>query len=116
MPREYKLYIEDTIESIKKIEDYTKNITHDKFVKNNLIIDGVVRNLEIIGEAVKEIPTGTRERYNSINWKKITGLRDMISHRYFGIDVEIIWDIVKNKIPELKSCITEISNTLNAKK
>ena len=70
--------------------------------------------MQIIGEAVKEIPMETRKKYNYIDWKKIIGLRDMISHRYFGIDVEIIWDIVKNRIPELKSCIIDINKELNS--
>ena len=105
MPREYKLYIEDILNSIKSIEDYTKNYTYDNFAKNKLVVDGVVRNLEIIGEAVKEIPAETKKRYKEIDWKKVIGLRDVITHRYFGVDVDIIWDIVKNKIPNLKLCI-----------
>ena len=114
MPREYKLYIEDITESIKNIEDYTKSVTHDSFVKNKLIIDGVVRNLEIIGEATKEIPSDVRKKHPEMDWKKIIGLRDVIAHRYFGVDSEIIWDIVKNKIPELKSSIINIHKELNS--
>jgi len=112
MQREYKLYIEDILKSIESIEDYTKNFTYDNFARNKLVVDGVVRNLEIIGEAVKEIPVETRKRYNEIDWKKVIGLRDVITHRYFGVDTDIIWDIVKNKIPDLKLCIVKISKGL----
>ena len=73
-----------------------------------MVMDGVIRNLEIIGEAVKKIPSETRKKYPDIDWKRIVGLRDVITHKYFGIDSEIIWDIVKDKIVELRKCIKEI--------
>ena len=64
--------------------------------------DAVIRNLEVIGEAIKSVPTEVRDRYANIPWQRIAGLRDMLIHHYFGIDVDIVWDIVQNKIPELK--------------
>ena len=108
MPREYKAYLKDILEAIRKIEKYTENISVDDFVKGELIQDGVVRNLEIIGEAVKNIPEDIKIRKSQVEWKKITGLRDILIHGYFGIDVDIVWDVVKNKIPELKQKILEI--------
>jgi uncharacterized protein with HEPN domain len=100
--RDYKLYLDDILEATKRIEKYTKELTLEKFKKDNLIIDGVVRNLEIIGEAVKNIPTNVKDKHPDIEWKKIAGLRDILAHEYFGIDVDILWDIVDNKLPELK--------------
>ncbi len=105
MSRDYKAYLKDILDSIKKIEKYTNGIFFDKFAADELIQDGVVRNLEIIGEAVKNIPDDVKKNIPDIDWKKIAGLRDILIHAYFGIDVEIVWDIVKNKIPELKQYI-----------
>ncbi|HEC86588.1 MAG TPA: DUF86 domain-containing protein, partial [Thermoplasmatales archaeon] len=66
------------------------------------IQDGVIRNLEIIGEAVKNLPDDIKKDYPEVEWRKIAGLRDILIHAYFGVDLEVIWDIVKNKVPELK--------------
>ena len=100
--RDYKLYLDDIIEATKRIEKYTKGLTLERFKKDNLIIDGVVRNLEIIGEAVKNIPANVKEKHPDMEWKKISGLRDILAHEYFGIDLEILWDIIENKLPDLK--------------
>ena len=108
MPREYKVFLQDIKAAINKIKEYTKDLSLDDFRQNNLVIDGVVRNLEIIGEAAKNIPTEVKNQHKQINWKKISGLRDILIHQYFGIDIEIIWDIVKNKLPELNSLISAI--------
>ena len=102
MPREYKAYLKDILEAIGKIENYTKDISFDDFVAEELIQDGVVRNLEVIGEAVKNIPENIKSKKPEVEWKKIAGLRDILIHAYFGIDEDIVWDAVKNKLLELK--------------
>ena len=84
--RDYKLYLDDIIEATKRIEKYTKGLTLERFKKDDLIVDGVVRNLEIIGEAVKNIPANVKDRHVDIEWKKMAGLRDILAHEYFGID------------------------------
>ncbi|MCP2518991.1 DUF86 domain-containing protein [SCandidatus Aminicenantes bacterium Aminicenantia_JdfR_composite] len=108
MPREYKAYLKDILRAINKINRYTENISLEEFKKNELIQDGVVRNLEIIGEATKNIPESIKKDNPDVEWKKIGGLRDILIHVYFGIDTEIIWDIIKNKVPELKEKIENI--------
>lgn len=108
MPKEYKVYLEDILSSIHKIEKYTKGILYQEFAKNDLLIDGVVRNLEIIGEAVKRIPTEIKKQHQNIEWKKIAGLRDILIHEYSGINIKIIWDVIINKIPTLKVAINEM--------
>jgi len=113
MPREYKAYLKDILEAIHKIERYTENISFEEFVNNELVQDGVVRNLEIIGEAAKNIPGDIKREYPDVEWRKIAGLRDILIHAYFGIDVEIVWDIVKNKVPKLKEKIEEILSKLD---
>jgi len=75
----------------------------------------VIRNLEIIGEAVKNIPQTFKNRMPEMEWKKIIGLRDIVIHTYFGIDEEIIWDIIKNKLPQLKEKINEINLNISKK-
>lgn len=106
--RDYKLYLDDILEAAKRIEKYTKGLTLEKLKKDTLILDGVVRNLEIIGEAAKNIPNQIRKKYPEIEWKKIAGLRDILAHEYFGIDLEVVWDIIENKVPILKKQISRI--------
>ena len=114
MSREFKAYLKDILESIQKIEKYTTDLSFNNFASNDLVMDGVVRNLEIIGEAVKNIPDEIKNKENNIDWRKIAGLRDILIHAYFGIDIDIVWDIIKNKIPKLKAEImlmfSEIEN------
>lgn len=108
MQRDYKLYLNDIIEAINRIELYISKMDIDEFSNNKLYQDAVIRNLEIIGEAVKNIPDSFRVKYSEIEWKKIAGLRDILAHSYFGIDIDIVWDILQNKIPELKEQINLI--------
>lgn len=109
--RDHNLYLDDILEAIKRIEKYTKGLTVQKLKKDELVIDGVVRNLEIIGEAAKNIPAQIKEKYPDVEWKKIAGLRDILAHEYFGIDIEVVWDIVANKLPILTGQIREIYKT-----
>jgi|SRR3989338_8597126 len=108
MSDDYKVYLSDILRSIDKVERYTKGLTYKEFIKNDLIVDGVVRNLEIIGEAVKHIRLSMRKEYPLIEWKKIAGLRDILIHLYSGVNLQIIWDIVVNKVPELKEALKQI--------
>lgn len=106
--RDWKLFIDDIKTSINKIINYSKNLSYDKFLDDEKTIDAVVRNLEIIGEAAKKIPDNIKDKYQEIEWKKISGLRDIVIHNYFGINEGIIWDVVTNKIPELNNQIDQI--------
>jgi uncharacterized protein with HEPN domain len=105
MPRDFRLYLEDVIEAIAKIRRYTAGLSFHQFAEDEKGVDAVVRNLEVIGEAVKKIPEDMRQKHVGIDWRKIAGLRDILIHEYFGIDVEIIWDIVQNKLPSLEASI-----------
>jgi uncharacterized protein with HEPN domain len=101
--RDWKLFVEDILESIELIESYVHTIELNDFTKDRKTIDAVVRNFEIIGEASKFIPDDIKTRYPEIDWKGIIGLRNRIAHEYFGISVSIVWDIVKRELPRLKN-------------
>jgi len=100
--RSYKLFIEDILSAINKVEDYIKDLTYEEFLNDNMRIDAVVRNLEIIGEAAKYVPADIKEQYADIPWKRMMGLRNIVVHEYFGIDFSIIWNIASINMPELK--------------
>ncbi|MCZ6624322.1 MAG: DUF86 domain-containing protein [Deltaproteobacteria bacterium] len=102
MPRDYKVFLDDILGAIAKVRRYTAGFSQEEFFKDEKTLDAVARNLEIIGEAVKKIPPRLRTQYPSVDWKKVAGLRDILVHEYFGIDSEIIWDILQNKLPGLE--------------
>ena len=101
MPRDYLNYIQDILTAIDKIKRYVHDSDYDEFRADEKLVDAVVRNLEIIGEAAKNVPLEIRNKYPGIEWKKVSGFRDLLAHSYFGVDLEIVWDIVKNKLPDL---------------
>lgn len=107
MPQESDLYLDDILESIRRIELYSGDLSFEEFQKNLLVQDGVCRNLAIIGEAVKKLPESVTEERADIDWKKIAGLRDILVHEYAAVDLGIIWDIVINKVPQLKHAARE---------
>jgi uncharacterized protein with HEPN domain len=110
--RSYGLYVNDILESINRIENYTADLDYDDFIKNDLVKDAVLRNLEVIGEAAKNIPDEVREVFTDIPWRRIIGLRNIVIHEYFGVDFENIWKIIKENIPEVKPYIEQISKKL----
>ena len=101
MPRDSRVYLEDILEATRKITVYTAGLSKAAFLEDEKTIDAVVRNLEVIGEAVKKLPEDLRAKHSAVEWKKIAGLRDILIHEYFGLDAEIVWDIVQNKVPAL---------------
>ncbi len=100
------VFIEDILESIEKIGEYTDHITEDEFYRNTMIQDAVFRRLTIIGEAVKNIPPEIKDNYTDIPWKRIAGMRDILIHQYSGVKLERIWMVVKKDLPGLKENIT----------
>jgi len=101
MPRDFEVYLEDIRQAIGKIQSYTAGLSRDVFDQDDRTIDAVIRNLQIIGEAAKAIPESVRAGYPNVEWKKIAGLRDILAHQYFEVDLDIIWDVLQNKLPEL---------------
>ncbi len=110
MHRGYRLYLEDILSSINKIHKYVGSSSLDEFMNDEMKLDAVVRNLEIIGEASRNIPAEIKDEHADVEWRKIGDLRNVLAHEYFGIDNEIIWDIITNKLTTLHSEIQAILN------
>lgn len=108
MKRTYVLYLKDILEAIERIESYVKGSTFEQFAKNTLVIDAVVRNFEIIGEATKHIPVEIKQENPLIKWKDMAGMRDKLAHEYFGVDIDILWKTSVNRLPTLKPQIEEL--------
>lgn len=108
MPRDYKVFLDDVQEAIANIVEFVGAMTRQEFEADKKTVHAVVRNLEVIGEAVKGVPSTVRSRYPLVPWQRIAGLRDILIHHYFEIEVDIVWDIVQSKLPELKVQIEAI--------
>jgi uncharacterized protein with HEPN domain len=93
--------IDDIIACCEKIVRFTSEMTQDHLVGHELVMDAVLRNIEVIGEAAKNLPDQVRSSMPDIEWKKIAGMRDWISHVYYRVDDDIVWDVVQTKVPEL---------------
>lgn len=102
MKKDPIVFIGHIIESIDLIEKYSENLTPEKFKKDQGMQDAIVRRLEIIGEAVKNIPLGFRTKHSEIPWKQMAGMRDILIHEYFDIDLPLTWAVVKRELPTVK--------------
>jgi len=108
MKRKSSLYIKDLLEAMEKIEEFTQGMSFEDFIQDDKTSRAVVRKLEIIGEAVKQLPKEVRDRFEEIPWSSLAKTRDKIIHFYHGMDYEIIWRIIKEELPLLKSSFEKI--------
>ncbi|MBE0673736.1 MAG: DUF86 domain-containing protein [Bacteroidales bacterium] len=109
--RDYKLYVEDILLSIDRITEYISGFTYEDFRKDYRTVDAVIRNFEIIGEASRNIPERIRQNNSEIPWEEMYLLRNKVSHEYFGVDYEIIWDIAVNYLPSTRDHIEKLLET-----
>ena len=107
--RDLDIFFKDILEAIGSIKEYTHGMGYEEFIQDKRTRDAVVRNLEIIGEASKNIPDETKEKYPEVNWKAITGMRDKFIHEYFGVSNPIVWETITGDIPVFEAQIKEIS-------
>ena len=114
--REFILYLEDMVQSMERIEEYIGDLDFKKFKMTYIVVDAVIRNFEIIGEASIKIPTNIQEKYQEIPWRKMYGLRNLITHEYFGIDYEMIWKIATKNLPQNHKDLQKIVEKEKAQK
>lgn len=112
MKRSVKLYIKDIVEYMERAEEHIQGLVKEQFLKDGKTCDAVIRCIKVIGEATKNIPTELRNKYSSIPWRDIAGMRDKVIHAYFIVDFEEVWLTVKEDIPKLKPLLKKVLEDL----
>lgn len=110
--RDFSDYIKDILISIHDVEEFTSGMKFDEFLQDKKTIKAVIRSLEVLGEASKKIPESIKARYPHVPWKRMAGMRDKLIHEYFGVDLEIVWNVVKNELPPIKPFIEQLSREI----
>lgn len=100
--KNYDIFFKDILSAIQAIESFTKDISIDQFMEDDKTSSAVIRKLEIIGEAVKNIPDDIKKKNTEIPWKEMAGMRDKLIHVYFGVDYNLVWQTIKNRFPNIK--------------
>jgi len=111
--RDHRLFLADMLEAIEKIERYTHGLSREDLWQDDLVADAVVRNLEVIGEAARHVPEALRAAHPEIDWRRVVGLRNVVVHEYFAIDLDVVWVVIKKHLPQLKRVVrTMLGDTL----
>lgn len=112
MKKDPKILLGHILESIGEIEKYKKHATKEKFSKMTMMQDAIIRRIEIIGEAIKKLPLDFRKKHSKIAWAEIAGMRDILIHDYFGVNINIVWKTIQKDIPALKNQILDLAAAL----
>ncbi len=107
--RDYKLYFKDILEAMVSIEKFVGDMSFEDFKEDDKTASAVIRKFEIIGKATKQIPDEVKQKYPEVPWKEMAGMRDRLIHLYFGVDYNLVWTTIKNRIPVVKSLIKNIT-------
>lgn len=113
--RDPKLYLKDILEAIEAIENFIRGMDFETFKNDDMRASAVIRKFEIIGEATKNVPEDIKQKYSSIPWSDMAGMRDRLIHFYFGIKYELVWNTIKEEIPGIKPLVSKILENLEAK-
>lgn len=105
---DYRDYLQDILDAVNDIESFVGNMSYEDFKKDKKTLNAVVRSIEIIGEASKNIPGALKAKHKELPWKRMIGMRDKLVHAYFGVDVEILWKAIKEDIPPLRKSIQKM--------
>jgi len=108
LKRNYELYLKDILEAISNIEEYVDSMDFEDFESKKMVVDAVLRNLEIIGEAATQIPEEMRAEHNEIPWRDIQDFRIVVAHKYWKVNLERVWDIIENKLDDLRENVERI--------
>ena len=109
--RDINVFLVDILEAIDSVKEYVSDMNYDEFIQDKKTRDAVFRNLEIIGEAVKNIPEDVKKKHHEVNWKAIAGMRDKLIHEYFGVSNQIVWETITNDLSVLESQIEKIKES-----
>lgn len=112
--RDAKLYLQDIADSMSKINEYVKDMSFEYFSNDHKTIDAVIRNLEIIGEAVKNLSQDIKTKYADVPWNEICGMRNKAIHEYWGVDEEILWKTIQDDLPVLGKQVLKIKQEISA--
>ena len=109
MTEKYDLvFIEHILDSINAIEEFSRGVTKEEIIKNRLKLSAIIREIEVIGEAAKNVSKSLKSKWKEVEWSNIAGTRDKMIHHYFGVDLNIVWNIVRNDLPRLKEQMRKI--------
>jgi uncharacterized protein with HEPN domain len=111
MPRDFRLYLDDMLDAIHQIRSYLQGMDEAAFAADRKTQDAVIRNLEIIGEAARNLPDNITQTAPEIEWRKVKGLRNILIHEYFGVNLPIIWDIVQNRLGPLETACRKLQES-----
>ena len=113
MKKDDSVYLHHIIDAFVLIERYVDNVSHEEFLRNRLLQDGVIRQLEVMGEAARNLSEDLRSERPQIPWRQMIGLRNRMIHAYFNVDLQIIWEIVQGDIPDLKQKMKQILDAIS---